>query len=133
MPNTISIKIFKDPQSTPTHDIEDVPWFAGINVLQAMIIGEAMCHKANFEFQVKYRSVFGAYIDSIDGLADGDTPNHYWMLYVNGTPSQYGASEALLFEDDSTTTALIEWKYEVPAQPSHPQVALRTKAIPQPA
>jgi Domain of unknown function (DUF4430) len=110
--NTVHIKIFKDPALTPTHDIEDVPWFAGITVLQAMVIGEAMYHQANLEFRVKYRSVYGAYVDSIDGLADGDKPNHSWMLYIDGKASSYGASESLLFEDDSTTSVLIEWKYE---------------------
>jgi hypothetical protein len=40
--NTVDIKIFKDPANPPTHDIPDVPWFAGITVLEAMIIGEAM-------------------------------------------------------------------------------------------
>jgi hypothetical protein len=130
--NTVHIKIFKDPALTPTHDIEDVPWFAGITVLQAMVIGEAMYHQANLEFRVKYRSVYGAYVDSIDGLADGDKPNHSWMLYIDGKASSYGASESLLFEDDSTTSVLIEWKYEDMLAKEHQQVALRTKPLPQP-
>ena len=133
MPNTIAIKIFKNPSGTPTHDIKDVPWFAGVTVLQAMVIGEAMHHAANFEFRVKYRSVYGAYIDSIDGLSDGDQPNHYWMVFINGQMSNYGASEALVFEDDTTTTALVEWKYLDGSEAQHPQVLARTKALPQPS
>jgi hypothetical protein len=128
--NTVHIKIFKDPALTPTHDIEDVSWFAGITVLEAMVIGEAMYHQANFEFRVKYRSVYGAYVDSIDGLADGDKPNHSWMLYIDGKASSYGASESLLFEDDSTTSVLIEWKYEGMSAKEHQQVARRTKPLP---
>jgi hypothetical protein len=129
--NTVNIKIFKDLPKPPTHDIKDVPWYAGITVLQAMVIGEAMYHQANFEFRVKYRSVYGAYIDSIDALADGDQPNHYWMLYINGEASNYGASESLLFEDDSTTTVLVEWKYEdMATKKEHPQLARRIKPLP---
>jgi hypothetical protein len=109
-----------------------VPWFAGITVLQAMVIGEAMYHQANLEFRVKYRSVYGAYVDSIDGLADGDKPNHSWMLYIDGKASSYGASESLLFEDDSTTSVLIEWKYEDISAKEHQQVARRKKPLPQP-
>jgi hypothetical protein len=132
--NTVDIKIFKDPANLPTHDIPNVPWFAGITVLEAMIIGEAMYHKANFEFRVKYRSVYGAYIDSIDGLADADKPNHFWMLYINGQSSKYGASESLLFEDDTTTSVLVEWKYEdMAAHKEHPQLARRTGALPRAA
>src|SRR6266404_3984504 len=105
----------------------------GINVVQAMVIGEAMYHSANFEFRVLYRSVFGAYIDSIDQLSDGDRPNHYWMLYINGSLSSYGASEALVFEDDTTTTAQVDWKYEDVAATRHPQLLGKTKPIPQPS
>jgi hypothetical protein len=130
MANTIDIKIYKDPNTVPTHDIKDVPWFAGINVLQAMVIGEAMYHSANFEFRVLYRSVFGAYIDSIDRLSDGDQPGHYWILYINGTLSSYGASETLVFEDDSTTTAQVDWKYENVGNINHPQLVGKTRPIP---
>jgi hypothetical protein len=96
------------------------------------VIGEAMHHAANFEFRVLYRSVFGAYIDSIDKLSDGDKPGHYWMLYINGTLSNYGASEALVFEDDSTTTAQVDWKYENVTSMNHPQLSAKTNPIPQP-
>jgi hypothetical protein len=79
---------------------------------------------------VKYRSVYGAYVDSIDGLADGDKPNHSWTLYIDGKASSDGASESLLFEDDSTTSVLIEWKYEGMSAKEHQQVARRTKPLP---
>lgn len=41
--NTVTIKIYKDPADpNPTHHLPDIPWFAGITALHAMIIGEAM-------------------------------------------------------------------------------------------
>ncbi len=76
-----------------------------------MIIGEAM-HSANFSFRVLYRSIYGAQIDSIDGVSDGDKPNHYWLLYVNGQESLVGASEAILLEDLANQIALVEWRYQ---------------------
>ncbi|HEY3836095.1 MAG TPA: hypothetical protein VGL72_05970 [Bryobacteraceae bacterium] len=60
-------------------------------------------------------------------LSDGDKPNHYWLLYVNGQESQVGASEAILLEDLANQTALVEWRYlDVTAMPPaavHPKTA----------
>jgi hypothetical protein len=111
MANVVQIRIYSDPANpNPTHSLPDVPWYAGITVLQAMVIGESM-NPTNFVFRVEYRSIYGAQIDSIDGTTDGATPNHYWLLWVNGVESAVGASEAILFEDLTNQTALVEWKY----------------------
>ena len=56
---------------------------------------------ATLTFQVAYRSVYGAYVNSIDGLPDGFSPGHYWMLYVDGVAFDKGVSESLVFEDDT--------------------------------
>lgn len=130
MPNTVQIKIYKDSANPPTHNLVDVPWFAGLTVLQAMIVGEAMYQAANFEFAVRYRSIYGAYIFSIDGLSDGDQADHYWMLYVDGAASNYGVSESLIFEDVQKTSALLEWKYEPIGAAPHTQVTKRTDVLP---
>src|ERR1700742_2679131 len=90
--------------------LPDVPWYAGITALQAMIIGEAM-HASNFSFRVVYKSIYGAFIDSIDQVTDNDTPNFYWMLKVDGADPGVGASEAIIQEDASKTTAVVEWRY----------------------
>src|SRR5271155_2881382 len=41
-------------------------------------------HSTNFGLRVPYRSIYGsiygAQIDAIDGVSDGDQPNHYWLL-----------------------------------------------------
>jgi hypothetical protein len=111
MANLVKVQIYAHPNSgSPTLTLPDVPWFAGITVLQAMIIGEAI-HSANFSFRVLYRSIYGAQIDSIDGLSDGDKPDHYWLLYVNGQESQVGASEAILMEDLTNQIAVVDWRY----------------------
>ena len=111
MGNVVQIKFYADPNNTnPTQTLPDVPWYAGITVLQAMIIGEASS-PTNFSFRVEYRSIYGAQIDSVDGTTDGATPNCYWLLWINGIESTVGASEAILFEDLTNQTALVEWKY----------------------
>jgi hypothetical protein len=117
MANLVKIVIYSVPNDPNPLTLPDVPWYAGITVLQAMIIGEAM-HPTNFSFRVLYRSIYGAQIDSIDCLSDGDKPNHYWLLYVNGQESQVGASEAILLEDLTNQMALVEWRYlDVTAMP----------------
>jgi hypothetical protein len=110
--NVVQIKIYADPSNpNPTQTLPDVPWYAGITALQAMIIGEAM-NPANFSFRVEYRSIYGAQLDSIDGVTDGSKPNCYWLLWINGRESAVGASEAILFEDLANQKALVEWRFQ---------------------
>lgn len=111
MTNTVQIRIFNDPSNpTPTLLLPNVPWYAGITALQAMIIGEAM-YVTNFSFRVLYQSIYGAQIDSIDGLSNGDQPQHYWILWIDGVESQVGASEAIMYEDATKTSVTVDWKY----------------------
>jgi uncharacterized protein DUF4430 len=109
MNNVVQISIYADP-ALPPLTLPDVPWFAGITVLEAMVIGEAM-HASNFVFRVEYRSIYGAQVDSIDGISDGDKPDHYWMFAVDGVTSQVGASEAILLEDEIKQSVQVEWRY----------------------
>jgi hypothetical protein len=126
MANVVQIRIYSDPaNANPTQSLPDVPWYAGITVLQAMIIGESM-NPTNFVFRVEYRSIYGAQIDSIDGVADGATPNCYWLLWVNGAESTVGASEAILFEDLTKQTALVEWKYTDVSRANPSSLKLKT-------
>jgi hypothetical protein len=118
--NTITIKIYKDPtQPDPSYQLTDVPWFAGITALQAMVLGEAM-----------YEKSFGAFIDSIDGVDDDLVKQKFWMLYINGQESAVGVSEAIISEDEMITAATVEWRYDDISGGDHQQVALKTKAIP---
>jgi hypothetical protein len=110
--NIVQIKIYADPSNpNPTRTLPDVPWYAGITALQSMIIGEAMT-PTNFGFRVEYRSIYGAQLDSIDNVTDGSMPNCYWLLWINGQESTVGASEAILFEDLSNQSALVEWRFQ---------------------
>jgi hypothetical protein len=94
-----------------------------------MIIGEAL-HPNDFSFRVIYRSVYGAFIDSIDSLADGDKPNHYWLLYINGDEAQVGATEAILLEDSAERVVIIEWRYVDTSQGKHAQAEYKTNPLP---
>jgi hypothetical protein len=130
MANIVRIQIFAEPdRPDPTLSVPDVPWFAGITVLQAMIIGEALSPK-NFVFRVEYRSIYGAQIDSIDNVTDNITkPSHYWMLYINGEEATVGASEAILLEDAANHVATVDWRYLDTSSGQHAQLALKTNPI----
>jgi hypothetical protein len=129
MANVVQIRIYADPTNPqPTGSLPDVPWYAGITVLQAMIIGEAM-NATNFSFRVEYRSIYGAQIDSIDTVTDNAAANLYWLLWVNGKESAVGASEAILFEDLTNQTALVEWRYKDVATLQHASLAAKTAAL----
>ncbi|HXO19438.1 MAG TPA: DUF4430 domain-containing protein [Thermoanaerobaculia bacterium] len=133
MSNIVKITIFADPNKPdkPTLKLPDIPWFAGITALQAMVIGEAM-HEENFSFRVVYKSIFGAFIDSIDGVTDGDIPNHFWMFSIDGSPSEVGVSEAIIQEDQSKTSAEVEWRFaDIGSVPLSGQAALKTKPLPR--
>jgi hypothetical protein len=128
--NSVTIKIYKNPSKPdPSDQLPDVPWFAGMTVLQAMVIGEAMYEKS-FSFRVVYRSIFGAFIDSIDDVEDDPGSQRFWMLFVNGQESSVGVSEAIISEDETITTAVIEWRYEDISGKDRQQVALKTKHLP---
>jgi hypothetical protein len=129
--NTVEIKIYPDPAQPPSIAQAGIPWFAGMTALQAMIVGESMNPK-NFAFRVEYRSIYGAQIDAIDGLADGDQPDHYWLFFVDGQESQVGVSEAVLSEDATKTYVLIEWKYSVVQAASSSTLALKTQSLGNP-
>jgi hypothetical protein len=129
MANTVKIDIYADPSKpNPTLSLPDVPWYAGITALQAMVIGEAL-HPLNFSFRVIYRSIYGAFIDSIDCLADEDKPNHYWMLYIDGDEAKVGASESILLEDASKTQIVVEWRYVDVSAGIHSQATLKAKPL----
>jgi hypothetical protein len=130
MANVVQVLIYANPDHPdPTLRLPDVPWYAGITALDAMIIGEAM-HPSNFSFRVIYRSLYGAFVDSIDNVTDGDRGNHFWMLYIDGSEAQVGASEAIIQEDAAKTTAVVEWRYVDTSADAGVQTDLKTKALP---
>src|SRR3989344_2018832 len=47
----------------------------------------------------------GFFVESINDKRNAD--GYYWILYVNGTSSETGASQTVLFSGDT-----VEWRYE---------------------
>ena len=125
--NTISIKVQPDPAASPTFAVDDIPWFAGITVLQAMIIADAMTD-ATFSFRAVYASSYGAFIDKINGLEDQG--GKYWMLFIDQKEADVGVSEALLLEQAGQNVE-VEWKYlPVPSStPAGSQVSRKIRAM----
>ena len=109
MNNTLSITVYPDPAKPPSLTFKDIPWFPGITVIQAMVIADAM-DPTDFTFRAVFASLFGAFVDAINGLEDqGD---NFWMLYVGNVAATVGVSESILIEDQNTGNIDIEWKYE---------------------
>ena len=61
-----------------------------------------------YGFKVDYQmSDFGAFIESIDGIAGNDEAMTYWMFYINGESAMVGVSLYILNNGDQ-----ISFQYE---------------------
>lgn len=60
----------------------------------------------NMEFSFKEYPDLGAFVESIDNVANNSENNQWWQYWVNNEYAQLGASLYKLKEGD-----LIEWKY----------------------
>ncbi len=137
MTNTVTV-IIGEADGAPRRWLENIPWYAGMTVLQAMIMADAMTEpsghpgapdyqpQCDFSFRVIYSSMFGAFVDQIGGKSARG--GQYWMLYYYPKgqapkPSQYGVNEALLLEDAAGQTMIVEWCFEAP-RANHPRAAL---------
>jgi hypothetical protein len=128
MKNTVTVSIGK-ADGLPAHQVDHIPWYAGIRALDAMIIADAITESAvdrstpeyklgrDFSFRAIFSSMYGAFVDQIAGITAHD--GKYWLLYIyleGQTPqlSTRGVSEALLIEDAAGLDIVVEWRYEVP-------------------
>jgi hypothetical protein len=60
---------------------------------------------------------------------DGDIPNFFWLLTVDGSDPNVGASEAIIQEDNVKTTALVEWRYQDISASSPKQIDLKVRPL----
>ena len=125
-PNTVSIAIYENLQKPPSKTFAGIPWFPGMTVLEAMVIGQAM-NPGNFEFQVEYNSAYGAFVNKIDGTADA----LFWMVQLDGVDSAVGVSEAIIIESPGGQNVEIEWQYrDANSHAVTPQVTRKLSARP---
>lgn len=54
-----------------------------------------------------YGGSMGLLITALNGLTNGDKPNHYWYFYVNGTLAEVGVSTFWIKPGDA-----VEWRFE---------------------
>jgi len=59
----------------------------------------------DFTFIGKDYPSLGFFVESINGVKNGD--GKYWILYINGTSSDLGASSAIIKSGDT-----VEWRFE---------------------
>jgi len=107
--STVSITVQPDPNQPPSTRVAGIAWQPGLTVLDAMIMGDA-ASPSTFTFRALFASVFGAFIDMVDGVEEHD--NFYWLFYVNGEFSDLGASTKPVPGGPGAPNAEIEWKFE---------------------
>jgi hypothetical protein len=105
-----SITITVSSGSIQRKQVRGVPWFPGITVLEAMVIGQAMA-EASFNFRVVYHSKFGAFVDLVDYDAEG--AGKYWILRLNGEIAKRGPSEEIIDQPEDGV-AEIGWALQLP-------------------
>jgi len=106
--STIAISIDKG-DGTPVLSFSEIPWFPGVTALQAMIVAQAM-YPDSFSFKINYHSRFGAFVESIDDVAQAG--EKIWLLKVAGKTSSFGASEAIVIEEPTGMNVDIEWLFQ---------------------
>ena len=86
--------------------VEGVTYLAAIqdnsSVLEVM---RTLQRSDEFTFSGREYPSLGFFVESMNGKKNAD--GYYWILYVNGTSSNTGASQTDLKAGDA-----IEWKYE---------------------
>jgi hypothetical protein len=53
-----------------------MPWYPGMRVIDAMILCQAL-NAGQFEFQIEYNSVYGAFVNKVDSVADSGVRSMY--------------------------------------------------------
>jgi len=120
--STVAITVFAPGnQLSP---VTGIPWYPGITVLNAMIIGQAMMGPAAFNFRLVYHSAFGAFVDMIDDRVEGN--GNFWMLTIDGVQANFGAAEQIIAEPSEGATSTVEWSLgPPPSEPASAQLQLR--------
>jgi hypothetical protein len=117
MPNptgsTVSIQIDKG-DGNPAGSFDNIPWYPGLTILQAMIIAQAMYPSA-FNFKINFHSEYGAFVESIDDTAEN--AGKYWMLALDGKEEGFGPSEAIIVESPTGAKSTVLWTLKVPSAP----------------
>src|SRR5476651_2334661 len=103
--STVSVRI-DNGGGQPPAAFDNIPWFPGLTILQAMIVGQAM-YPGAFSFRVNYHSAYGAYFESIDDGAEGN--GRFWFVRLDDKPEDYGASEAIIIENPTGANSVINW------------------------
>jgi hypothetical protein len=114
--STVKIVVSAPGKQTPA--LDGIPWFPGLTVLQAMVIGQAMAGPTGFSFRTVYHSQFGAYVDEIDDALEGG--GDYWLLRLadpNGPLTDFGPAEQILAEPVQGSTLAVYWTLDAPPPP----------------
>jgi hypothetical protein len=68
--NSVSLAVFEKVGQPPPKKFTDIPWFAGMRILDATVLCQAM-NVHSFEFQVEYNSSYGAFVNQTPAIFIG--------------------------------------------------------------
>jgi hypothetical protein len=106
--STAAIEIFSAGKEHPS--LTGIPWFPGLTVLQAMVIGQAMYGETAFCFRLVYHSEYGAFVDMIDDVPQGG--GDFWFLRVDAQDAAFGPAEQILAQPPQGAVCTISWSLE---------------------
>lgn len=101
-PKSIAVSMHVVPVGSPVQDYT-ITTTDGDSIYDVMVLAE----KSGFTFVEKDFPGIGKYISTILGLKEDKHAGFYWTLYLNGTYSSVGVSDAVVHDGDK-----VMWKYE---------------------
>lgn len=116
---SITLRILADGTSAASRTIGDIPWYPGITILDALMIADGM-FEDTFTFQIKYTSVFGAWMEEVDGVANASPK--YWFFHVNDVPIEVGPSSLVLPAPTPGEPVRLDLVYQEYTHAEHPSI-----------
>ena len=98
------IESFPTENSTQNPDSGSIT-FTATTASSVLDVMHTLAAEGSFSFSGRDFPGLGFFVEEMNGRKNMD--GYYWILYVNGTPSQTGASQTMLSDGDT-----IEWRFE---------------------
>jgi len=98
------IESFPTENSTQNHDSGSIT-FTATTASSVLDVMNTLAAEGSFSFSGRDFPGLGFFVEEMNGRKNMD--GYYWILYVNGTPSQTGASQTMLSDGNT-----IEWRFE---------------------
>lgn len=114
---SITLRILSDSSGTPSRTIENIPWYPGITILDAMLIADGM-FADTFTFTLTYTSEYGAWLNAVDGKSNSNS--EFWLFVVNGKQADEGVSSFVIDKPLNETPVALDLVFTTFQNGSHP-------------